>query len=101
MGTSLVVKFRRLNPSEAEDFCGLPRVRKGLECRIRSTRRHGPRICEFLQLLEVQATAQRLGKPPANGVDLTRIIQRGGVRSGDAADRGVIFRGVEDAGIGV
>jgi hypothetical protein len=32
---------------------------------------------------------------------LTRIIQRGGVRSGDAADRGVIFRGVEDAGIGV
>jgi hypothetical protein len=36
------------------------------------------------------------GKPP-----LARIIQRGDVRLGDDADRGVIFRGVEDAGIGV
>ena len=32
---------------------------------------------------------------------LARIIQRGGVRSGDADDRGVVFRGVKDAGIGV
>ena len=32
---------------------------------------------------------------------LARIIQRGAVRPGDAADRGVVFRGIEDAGIGV
>lgn len=32
---------------------------------------------------------------------LARIIQRGGVRSGDAAERDVVLRGVEDAGIGV
>jgi DNA invertase Pin-like site-specific DNA recombinase len=29
---------------------------------------------------------------------LARIIHRGGVRSGDAAERGVVFRGVGDAG---
>jgi hypothetical protein len=32
---------------------------------------------------------------------LTRIIQRGGVWPGDAADRGAVFGGVKDAGIGV
>jgi hypothetical protein len=32
---------------------------------------------------------------------LTRIIQRGAVRPRGAADQGVIFRGVDDASIGV
>jgi hypothetical protein len=35
------------------------------------------------------------------GEALARIIQRGGVRPRDAADRGVDFRGIKDAGIGV
>ena len=59
------------------------------------------RTIKALSADDVTALLKGEGMGFAKAAELTRIIQRGAIRPHDDTDGGVVFCGVEDAGIGV